>query len=41
VVVDFAGIGGAQEDPYVSADGRIFVFVSSVGGTKDVYITTR
>jgi Tol biopolymer transport system component len=40
-VVDFAGIGGAQEDPYLSADGRTFVFVSNIGTTKDVYITTR
>lgn len=40
-VIDFAGIGGAQEDPYISADGRIFVFVSNISGTKDVYITTR
>lgn len=41
VVTDFAGTGGAQEDPYLSADGRTFVFVSNVGTTKDVYITTR
>lgn len=40
-VMDFAGIGGAQEDPYLSADGRTFVFVSNIGTTKDVYITTR
>jgi Tol biopolymer transport system component len=40
-VTDFAGIGGAQEDPWISADGRTFVFVSNIGGTKDVYITTR
>ena len=40
-VVDFAGIGGAQEDPWMSLDSRIFVFVSNIGGTKDVYITTR
>ncbi len=41
LVNDFAGVGGAQEDPYLSADGRTFVFVSNVSGTKDVYITTR
>ncbi len=41
VVTDFAGIGGAQEDPWMSSDGRTFVFVSNISGTKDVYITTR
>lgn len=40
-VTDFAGVGGAQEDPYLSADGKTFVFVSNVGTTKDVYLTTR
>ncbi len=40
-VVDFAGLGGAQEDPWISADGRTFVFVSNVGTTKDVYISVR
>jgi hypothetical protein len=40
-VTDFAGTGGAQEDPWMSADGHTFVFVSNVALTKDVYITTR
>jgi hypothetical protein len=40
-VLDFASTGGAQEDPYVSADGRTALFVSNIGTTKDVYITTR
>lgn len=40
-VVDFAGLGGAQEDPWLAPDLRTFVFVSNVSGTKDVYISTR
>jgi hypothetical protein len=30
-----------QEDPWMSSDGRTFVFVSDAAGTKDLYITTR
>lgn len=41
VVTDFAALGGAQEDPWLSSDRRTFVFVSNISGTKDVYITTR
>ena len=41
VVTDFASVGGAQEDPWISADGRTFLFVSNVSGSKDVYISTR
>lgn len=41
MVTDFAALGGAQEDPWVSADQRTFVLVSNVRGTKDVYISTR
>ncbi len=40
-VIDFAVLGGAQEDPWISADGRTFVFVSNVTTTKDVYISVR
>lgn len=41
LVADFQQIGGAQEDPWVSSDLRTFVLVSDIGGTKDVYISTR
>lgn len=40
-VTDFQALGGAQEDPWLAADLRTFVFVSNVGGTKDLYISTR
>jgi hypothetical protein len=41
VVVDFAGLGGDQQDPFLASDDRTFVFVSNVDGTNDVYISTR
>lgn len=42
VVDDFlASIGGAQEDPWISEDGKTFVFSVSINNNKDVYITTR
>jgi hypothetical protein len=40
-VTTFSGVGGAQEDPWIAADSRTFVFVSDVTGSKDVYISTR
>ena len=40
-VTDFAALGGDQEDPWISGDGRTFLLTSNVGGTKDVYIVTR
>jgi Tol biopolymer transport system component len=42
-VVDFsiAGGNGNQEDPWMSADGRAFVFVRDAAGTKDIYVSTR
>ena len=40
-VTDFLQIGGAQEDPWLSADLRTFALVSDIGGTKDLYISTR
>lgn len=43
-VVDFPVAGAAtdnQEDPWMASDLRTFVFVSSAGGDKDVYISTR
>jgi hypothetical protein len=40
-VVDFDGVGGNLEDPWLSPDQRTFVFVSDISGTKDVYISTR
>ena len=42
IVEDFlATVGGAQEDPWLSDDQKTFVFSASIGGNKDVYITTR
>ncbi|MDQ3364648.1 MAG: hypothetical protein M3680_04390 [Myxococcota bacterium] len=42
IVDDFlASIGGAQEDPWLAADERTFVFSSNASGSKDVYISTR
>lgn len=39
---DFANIGMAQEDPWLSDDGKTFMFsVLTAAGNKDVYITTR
>lgn len=40
-VDDFTMLGGAQEDPWLATDGRTFLFVSNVSGTKDVYISVR
>ncbi|MBA3817692.1 MAG: PD40 domain-containing protein [Deltaproteobacteria bacterium] len=36
-----ASIGGGQEDPWLAADNRTFVFSSNASGSKDVYISTR
>jgi hypothetical protein len=44
VRVDDFKIGGgtdAQEDPWLSADGRTFAFASNAGRTKDIYLSTR
>ena len=35
------GNGGAQEDPWLSRDGRTFALASNAGGTKDIYLSTR
>ena len=32
---------GAQEDPWLSADGHTFAFASDAAGTKDIYLSTR
>jgi hypothetical protein len=42
-VTDFkiTGGNGNQEDPWLSPDGRTFVFASDAAGTKDLYISTR
>jgi hypothetical protein len=40
-VTDFKDAAGNQEDPWVSADLRIFAFATDTSGTKDVYISTR
>jgi WD40 repeat protein len=36
-----AGGNGSEEDPWMSADGRTFVFASDAAGTKDIYLSTR
>jgi hypothetical protein len=36
-----AGGNGAQEDPWLSLDGRTFAFASNAAGTKDIYLSTR
>jgi hypothetical protein len=41
VVSDFAATGGAQSDPWMSADQRTFLFTSNVDGNDDVYMSTR
>ncbi len=41
VVTDFALLGGAQQDPFMSKDQRTFMLVSDITGTTDVYISTR
>jgi hypothetical protein len=40
-VDDFMMLGGDQEDPWLATDGRTFLFVSNVSGTKDLYISVR
>jgi hypothetical protein len=42
-VVDFAipGGNGNQEDPWMSGDGRTFLFASDASGNKDIYLSTR
>ncbi len=40
-VDDFMALGGNQEDPWLAPDQRTFMFVSDIGGTKDVYVSTR
>ncbi|MBA3460458.1 MAG: PD40 domain-containing protein [Deltaproteobacteria bacterium] len=41
LVNDFTMLGGAQEDPWLATDGRTFLFVSNISGTKDLYISVR
>jgi hypothetical protein len=43
VVIDFPipGSNAGQEDPWISEDGRTFVFASDAAGTRDIYISTR
>lgn len=41
VVDDFMALGGDQEDPWIAGDGRTFLLVSNISGTKDLYISTR
>ncbi len=39
---DFMAIGTSQEDPWLSEDGKTFMFsATTTAGNKDVYITTR
>jgi Tol biopolymer transport system component len=42
-VTDFSGLGGNQEDPWISSDQRTFAFASDAagGGNKDLYLSTR
>jgi hypothetical protein len=40
-IAEFNTTTYSEEDPWVSADQRTFVFVSNASGTKDVYISTR
>lgn len=42
-VVEFpiSGGNGNQEDPWISLDGRTFLFASDAAGNKDIYISTR
>lgn len=37
----FAGLGGGQQDPFISDDTRTFVLVSDSSGSNDLYISTR
>lgn len=41
MVIDFAMLGGDQSDPFIATDNRTFMFTSNIGGTNDVYISTR
>lgn len=44
VLLDIAtivGVGGDQQDPFISDDTRTFLFVSNNAGTNDLYLTTR
>jgi Tol biopolymer transport system component len=42
-LIDFNMLGGNQQDPWISPDQRIFVFVSDAAGAgnNDLYISTR
>jgi Tol biopolymer transport system component len=42
-VIDFVipGGNGAQEDPWLSADGHTFAFASNADGDRDIFISTR
>lgn len=37
----FSAIGGNQEDPWLSADQRTFVFATDATSSKDIYLSTR
>jgi hypothetical protein len=42
IVDDFLmTVGGAQSDPWISDDGKTFIFASDASGSLDMYITTR
>lgn len=42
-VLDFASVGGNQEDPWIAPDQRTFAFASDAvaAGNKDLYLSTR
>lgn len=40
-MTDFNTTTSGEEDPWISTDGRVFVYASNALGTKDLYISTR
>jgi Tol biopolymer transport system component len=40
-LTDFNTATSSEEDPWISADQRTFVFASNSSGNKDLYISTR
>lgn len=40
-VTDFSTAGNAEQDPWMSNDGRTFIFASNVSGNNDLYMSTR
>ena len=40
-MTDFNTATYNEEDPWISADQRVFLFASNMAGNKDLYIATR